>query len=187
MYSRLVTINFRRLACRLAEAQPTTKRFASLAAVMADGYEPTATPYLFKQAHALWAFKPAEDGDGYVLLRMHEEPDRSMQRDAQAYGESYVVVRGFAPKLHGGRLQLRPGQEFVVEGQSVASPDTDRMLGLGLPNPIYPKPGEPAVAYSRIRMRDASSGAEVIVLPYELSTNLQQIQDNFEDDTVIME
>jgi hypothetical protein len=154
---------------------------------MSDGYEPTATPYLFKRAHALWAFKPAEDGDGYVLLRMHEERDRSMQRDGQAFGETYVVTRGFAPELHGGRLQLRPGQEFVVEGQSVASPDADRMLGLNLVNPVYSRPGEPAVAYSRIRMRDTATGSEVLVLPHELSGNLQQAQDNFDDDTVITE
>jgi hypothetical protein len=36
-------------------------------------------------------------------------------------------------------------------------------------------------------MRDVTTGSEVLVLPHELSGNLQQAQDNFDDDTVITE
>lgn len=42
---------------------------------MAQGFEPVdGRPGIFRKAHALWAIKAAEDGEGYVILRLRDEP-----------------------------------------------------------------------------------------------------------------
>lgn len=66
-------ISTRRLARRLAEAK--LPRVASRTAAMANGYEPVqGVPGLFRKAHTLWNIRAAEDGQGYVLIRLRDEP-----------------------------------------------------------------------------------------------------------------
>lgn len=49
-------------------------RFASRTAAINAGYAPIeGQPNLYRKAHQVWTLNPADDGDGYVLVRQREE------------------------------------------------------------------------------------------------------------------
>ena len=62
-----------RLAQRLKEKQ--MPRVASVGEAMAAGFEPVNNaPGHFRKAHAIWALRKAVDGEGFVLVRLRDEP-----------------------------------------------------------------------------------------------------------------
>ena len=51
-------------------------RVASHIQAIQDGFEPIPEAEgLYRKAHNIWALQPAEQGEGYVLVRLHEERD----------------------------------------------------------------------------------------------------------------
>lgn len=64
--------------------QRRVPRVASASVAMAKGFEPIGGG-LYRKAHTIWALKPAEDGEGYVLLRVRDEvaPGIEPRRTAQ--------------------------------------------------------------------------------------------------------
>lgn len=66
-------LNSSRLARRLEERG--LPRVASLTEAMAQGFEPVkGESGMWRRAHALWHIRTAEDGDGYVIVRVRDEP-----------------------------------------------------------------------------------------------------------------
>lgn len=67
------TVNTGRLARLMAERH--LPRVASVTQAMSQGFEPVdGQPGLFRRGHALWNVRAAEDGNGYVIIRLRDEP-----------------------------------------------------------------------------------------------------------------
>lgn len=82
-----------RLRQRMAEHR--ARRFASIGAVLRAGFEPVGEG-IVRRGHALWALKSAVDGDGYVLIRMRDEPAPGvMEREAQMGGHEADSYHGW--------------------------------------------------------------------------------------------
>lgn len=66
-------VDVARVARKLQHAR--LPRVASLGAALAQGFEPVyGHAGIYRKAHALWAIRQAEDGEGYVVLRLRDEP-----------------------------------------------------------------------------------------------------------------
>lgn len=87
-----------------------TIRVASRLQALAQGFSPIANaPDLYKRAHDVWALRPAEEGPGFVLIRLCEEPSVDMVRNAQQLDpadlrDAHEVLHGREPIEDGGPL-----------------------------------------------------------------------------------
>lgn len=79
---------------RLAERMSGAVRVASHTSAMAQGFEPVSDrPNVYKRAHMLWALRPSEQGSGYVLVRLQDEPAPGIEpRRARRAGAVVVQV-----------------------------------------------------------------------------------------------
>jgi hypothetical protein len=79
-------------------------RVASLSQAMAQGFDPVPDqPGLYRKAHAIWAIKTAEDGNGYVIVRLRAEPapgiePRTARRAGGRTGQSVSVTVTVEPE-----------------------------------------------------------------------------------------
>lgn len=118
------SVNHRRLARRLDELH--VRRVRSITAAMAQGYEPLeGYAFTYKRGHALWAIRPAEDGHGYVVLRVRDEPAPGIEprvaydrRQLPPVGSYVEVYHEFQPSL-GGDVgpPLRRGTQWKVSDE----------------------------------------------------------------------
>lgn len=180
-------VNVERLAQRW-----TTPRVRDRAEALRRGFEPVqGHRNLLRKAHTLWTVKKAEDGEGYVLLRLRDEPSptvlarmakhanvnwglrysavalyRKAQMEHAIPGNIAAVARDFAPLLHGDRVELKEGDLYKVTGFFAPTEDNDLMNGV--PRPIYPPREQDYPSYMRIRLRPESGGEPVFVFPEEL-------------------
>jgi len=187
-------VNLTRIA--RIQAERSLPRVPDRLAALRSGFELVdGRRDLLKRAHALWAIKKAEDGDGYVLLRLRDEPSptvlEKMAKHAQVnYGLRYsaaalyrkaqledavpgniaAVARDFEPMLHGGQVELREGDLYKVTGFFAPTEENDQIQGV--PKPIYPPDDKDRARYLRVRLRPAEGGNfEVYVLPDELDVH----------------
>ena len=79
-------VNTSRLARLMSEKR--LPRVANVAQAMAHGFAPIdGRPGLFRKGHALWNVRAAEDGNGYVIIRLRDEPAPGIEpRRAQHAG-----------------------------------------------------------------------------------------------------
>lgn len=84
-------VNMDRLARRVQEAR--LPRVASLSQARAQGFEPVPEePGLYRKAHAIWAIRTAEDGEGYVVVRLRDEPAPGIEPRTARRADMSVTV-----------------------------------------------------------------------------------------------
>lgn len=116
---------------RIARKLSGAKRYANVVQVMADGYEPTEEPNRYRKAHAIWALCPAEEGEGYVLIRQREE----RAPDLLARGASRKAEQDSYSPPESARNNAKRGLEYRKEnggkGGTEVGLSTARLLSSG--------------------------------------------------------
>lgn len=121
------------------KTEPTT-RVASRIAALAAGYEPTDEPDMYRKAHAIWALRPAEDdGGGFVLVRLRDEP--AVDRRVTAAATITTSPDACTPST-GDRVSfVRCGQRIdgvvvkvdIDNGMADVQPDDSAAMLMGMP------------------------------------------------------
>ena len=158
-----VGVDMRRLAERLAP------RVASVTTAMAQGFEPVAgASGIFRRAHALWAIRPAVDGQGCVIIRLRDEPApgieprRAQQVTVQVSVDEPEPELPPEPELQMIELELVPETMMAPPELPVQAP--------------APAPEEPMIPMGEIHVADRrrapssfgheSDIGEVVEVPY---------------------
>lgn len=90
---------------RPTTAAAGTRHVASRTAAMAQGFEPVAGhPDMYRKAHDIWDLRPAEDGEGYMLVRKQEELAPDLRRTARREPSPEYAVGQRVAFTHRGQL-----------------------------------------------------------------------------------
>lgn len=131
------------------EAEPTPvaaviRRVASLNEIPSDMQ--SVGGGFYRQGHRIWELRGAEDSNGYVLVRKHEERAVDMMTPRPAVGKSASLRKTASTrKIHIAGAPLKPGDEvlFVRNGQ------VENAIVISIPQPgmanVQPSMGSPTM------------------------------------------
>lgn len=189
-------VDLGRLRRRLQQRE--TRRVASFAGAVVAGFSPlTGHRDILRKGHALWAFRPAEDGEGHVLVRLRDEPAPGVDpRRAQLgavptslshevdFNEAVEVHTSFAPLLYGGDVVIPAGRPMTVSGQHPPTPESDRIADPHISTPLYPETEDEVLGMVRIRLEDDETGVEVSLLPLEFERFVRALGEQYPKEPV---